>query len=218
MALFVQKYGGTSVGDLEKMKKIARYLKGLAKDNQLVVIVSAMADATDQLIAKAKLITAEVTDSNRFGKEMDMLMAVGEQESAALLAIYLKSEGTKAEALLAGQIGLETDSRHGQAKIIKIAQVDKIKALLGQGAIVVIAGFQGVAAETNNITTLGRGGSDTSAVALAAALQADSCEIYTDVDGVYSVDPRFVPGAKKYQQISYSHMITLAKRRRRSHA
>ena len=204
MALVVQKYGGTSVGDLERIKNAAsRILKTKNQGNQVVVVVSAMAGETDKLIRLARQITPTPNE-----RELDVLVATGEQVSIALLAMTLRAMGTDAKSYLAFQIKLATDSAFGRARIMGI-ESDKILTDLKEGRIVVIAGFQGVD-ESDNITTLGRGGSDTTAVAIAAALKADLCEIYTDVEGVYTTDPNVCPQARKLSKISYDEMLEMA--------
>jgi len=204
MALVVQKYGGTSVGDLERIKNVAsRVLRTKNQGNQVVVVVSAMAGETDKLIRLAKQISSTPNE-----REMDVLVATGEQVSIALLAMTLRAMGTDAKSYLAFQIKLATDSAFGRARIMGI-ESDKILTDLKEGRIVVIAGFQGVD-ESDNITTLGRGGSDTTAVAIAAALKADLCEIYTDVEGVYTTDPNVCPQARKLSKISYDEMLEMA--------
>jgi aspartate kinase len=204
MALVVQKYGGTSVADLERIKNVAsRILRTKNQGNQVVVVVSAMAGETDKLIRLAKQIT--LTPNER---ELDVLVATGEQVSIALLAMTLRAMGTDAKSYLAFQIKLATDSSFGRARIMGI-ESDKILTDLKEGRIVVIAGFQGVD-ESDNITTLGRGGSDTTAVAIAAALKADFCEIYTDVEGVYTTDPNICSQARKLSKISYDEMLEMA--------
>ena len=204
MALVVQKYGGTSVGDLERIKNVAsRILRTKNQGNQVVVVVSAMAGETDKLIRLAKQITSTPNE-----RELDVLVATGEQVSIALLAMTLRAMGTDAKSYLAFQIKLATDSAFGRARIMGI-ESDKILTDLKKGWIVVIAGFQGVD-ESDNITTLGRGGSDTTAVAIAAALKADLCEIYTDVEGVYTTDPNICSQARKLSKISYDEMLEMA--------
>ncbi len=204
MALIVQKFGGTSVGDIERIKNVAKKVKA-ARDagNDVVVVVSAMSGNTDYLINLGKQITP-----NPNKREMDMLVSTGEQISIALLAIALNDIGAKAISFNAMQVGIKTTSDYTKAKILDI-NTERIREALQQGYIVVIAGFQGVD-EKFNITTLGRGGSDTTAVAVAAALKADRCDIYTDVDGVYSADPRIVPNARKYDVITFDEMLELA--------
>ncbi|MCZ6699512.1 MAG: aspartate kinase [Planctomycetota bacterium] len=205
MGLIVQKFGGTSLGDAEKFHGAARKaIRARLKGNHVVVVVSAMSKTTDELIDLAYRITDKPSR-----REMDQLLATGEQVSIALMAMSIHHAGHDAISLTGGQIGLQTDAVFGRARIKEITQRARIESLLGKGSIVIVAGFQGVD-EALNITTLGRGGSDTTAVALAAALGADACEIYTDVDGVYSSDPRIVPQARKLNRIFYDEMLELA--------
>lgn len=204
MGLVVMKFGGSSVATPELIKNVAN--KVIAKKkagNDVVVVVSAMGDTTDNLISLAKQITAQPPE-----REMDMLLSTGEQITIALLSMALNSMHSPAISLTGAQVGIITDSVHTKAKISSI-QGDRILRELSQGKIVVVAGFQGINME-DDITTLGRGGSDTTAVALAAALKADVCEIYTDVNGVYTADPRIVPQARKMNVISYDEMLELA--------
>ncbi|QJR21616.1 Aspartokinase [Brevinematales bacterium NS] len=204
MALIVQKFGGTSVGDIERIKNVAKKVKATRDaGHEVVVVVSAMSGNTDYLINLGKQITP-----NPNKREMDMLVSTGEQISIALLAIALNDIGAKAISFNALQVGIRTTSDYTKAKILDI-DTSRIRKALDEGYIVVLAGFQGVD-ENFNITTLGRGGSDTTAVAVAAALKADRCDIYTDVDGVYSADPRIVPQAKKYDVITFDEMLELA--------
>jgi aspartate kinase len=204
MALIVQKYGGTSVGNTDRIKNVAaRVAKYHAKGDKVVVVVSAMSGMTDNLIRLAKDIMPLPSE-----REMDVLLATGEQQTIALTAIALHSLGIKAASLTGAQAGITTDVVHTKAKIHNIAP-KKVHELLKQGNVVIVAGFQGETPE-GQITTLGRGGSDLTAIALAAALKADLCQIYTDVDGVYTTDPRIVPTAKKLQEISYDEMLELA--------
>ncbi len=204
MALIVQKYGGTSVGSIERIKNVARrVIKARTSGNQVVVVVSAMAGETDRLIGLVHQITDEPPP-----REYDMVVSTGEQVSAGLLATALESMGCRAKALLAYQIPIITDSRHTAARIEKI-NTESILKELKLGYVVVVPGFQGVDKE-GNITTLGRGGSDTSAVALASALKADLCEIYTDVDGIYTTDPSVYEKARKLKKISYDEMLEMA--------
>ena len=204
MALIVQKYGGTSVGDLDRIKNVAqRVIRTKNQGHEIVVVASAMAGETDKLIRLAQAITPAPDD-----RELDVLVSTGEQVSIALLAIMLKSLGCDAKSYLGFQIKIATDSVFGKARITGI-ESDKIRDDLKRGRVVVVAGFQG-ADESDNITTLGRGGSDTSAVAIAAALKADICEIYTDVDGVYTTDPNVYPRARKLSKISYDEMLEMA--------
>jgi aspartate kinase len=204
MALIVQKYGGTSVASLERIQNVAtRVAKTYEKGNDVVVILSAMAGITDELINMASSISQSPDK-----RELDVLLATGEQTTSALLAMTLKSMNYSAQSLMGHQAEVLTDQCHGNARILDI-RADRIKELLDQRHIVVIAGFQGCDPD-GNITTLGRGGSDTSAVAIAAALKADVCEIYTDVDGVYTADPNVCPQARKLHAVSYDEMLNMA--------
>jgi aspartate kinase len=204
MPLVIQKYGGTSVGDIERIKNVAsRVIRTKNEGHQVVVVVSAMAGETDRLIRVAQQIISTPDE-----REMDVLLSTGEQVSIALLAITLKAMGYDAKSYLGFQIKIATDSVFGKARITGI-ESERILNDLKNGRIVVVAGFQG-ADESDNITTLGRGGSDTSAVAVAAALKADVCEIYTDVDGVYTTDPNIYPKARKLSKISYDEMLEMA--------
>ncbi|MDP1564128.1 MAG: aspartate kinase [Pirellulaceae bacterium] len=204
MSLVVQKFGGTSVADCEKILAAARKaIRAQQEGHQVVMVVSAMGKNTDMLVELAGQIT-----ENPPAREMDMLLSTGEQVSVALMAMAIHSLGYKAISLTGGQIGIRTDSSHTKARIRSIS-TERVKQLLDQGYIVIAAGFQGID-EQFNITTLGRGGSDTTAVALAAVLQADQCEIYTDVDGVYTTDPRVLPEARLCAQVSYEEMLELA--------
>jgi len=204
MSLIVQKYGGTSVANLERIQNVAgRVAKTYDRGNEVVVILSAMAGITDDLIHMAGKI-APSPDK----RELDVLLATGEQTTSALLAMALKSMNYPAQSLLGHQAEVLTDQCHGNARILDV-HADRIKELLKQRNIVVVAGFQGCD-PAGNITTLGRGGSDTSAVAIAAALKADVCEIYTDVDGVYTADPNICPQARKLDAISYDEMLNMA--------
>jgi aspartate kinase len=204
MSLIVQKYGGTSVANLERIQNVAgRVAKTYDRGNEVVVILSAMAGITDDLIHMAGKI-AQSPDK----RELDVLLATGEQTTSALLAMALKSMNYPAQSLLGHQAEVLTDQCHGNARILDV-HADRIKELLKQRNIVVVAGFQGCD-PAGNITTLGRGGSDTSAVAIAAALKADVCEIYTDVDGVYTADPNICPQARKLDAISYDEMLNMA--------
>jgi aspartate kinase len=204
MALVVQKYGGTSVGDVDRIRNVAaRVLKTKKEGHDVVVVVSAMSGETDKLIRLAHQTTPSPDE-----REMDVLISTGEQVSIALLAIALKSMGVDAKSYLGFQIKIATDSAFGKARITGI-ESEKVLSDLKKGRIVVIAGFQGID-ESENITTLGRGGSDTTAVAIAAALKADFCEIYTDVDGVYTTDPNVCEKARKLSKISYDEMLEMA--------
>ena len=204
MALIVQKYGGTSVKDAERVMNVARRITDVYKaGNNVVVAVSAQGDTTDDLIEKAKEI-----NPNASKREMDMLLSTGEQISISLLAMAIEKLGYPVVSLTGWQAGVKTDSKHGAARI-KTIDTERLMMELDNRRIVIVAGFQGIN-KYDNITTLGRGGSDTSAVALAAALGADLCEIYTDVDGVYTTDPRICKDAFKLDEISYDEMLELA--------
>jgi len=204
MALVVQKYGGTSVGSVERIRNVAnRIAKTFDTGNEVVVIVSAMSGETNRLVALA----AEVTETPS-EREYDVLVSTGEQVTIALLSMCLQSMGYNARSYLGSQIPMLTDKVHAKARIKRIGD-ENIREDLENGTIVIVAGFQGTDGE-GNITTLGRGGSDTSAVAVAAAMKADVCEIYTDVDGVYTTDPRMVPEARKIEKISYDEMLEMA--------
>jgi aspartate kinase len=203
MALIVQKYGGSSVADAEKIKNVARRVAESATDHQIVVVVSAMGKTTDGLLGLARQITATPDP-----REMDMLLATGEQVTIALLAVALQALGFKARSLTGAQAGLRTDRAHTEARITRIS-AERVRATLDTGAVAVVAGFQGTS-DQDEITTLGRGGSDLTAVALAAALKADVCEIYTDVDGVYTADPNVVPDARKLPRVAYDEMLEMA--------
>jgi aspartate kinase len=205
VALVVQKYGGSSVGDAERIKRVAERIVMAKRDgNDVVVVVSAMGDTTDELIALAQQVSPLPP-----GREMDMLLTSGERISMALLAMAIANLGFQARSFTGSQAGIITDSTHGKARIIDVTP-GRIRTALDEGDIVIVAGFQGVSVESKDITTLGRGGSDTTAVALAAALRADVCEIYTDVEGVYTADPRLVPHARKLERISYEDMLEMA--------
>src|SRR5256885_9979327 len=203
MALIVQKYGGSSVADTEKIKNVARRVAESAAQPQLVVVVSAMGKSTDSLVNLASKITP-----NPDPREVDMLLATGEQVTIALLAMALHGLGLKARSLTGPQAGLRTDRAHTKARITRITP-ERARAALDAGEIVIVAGFQGLS-DADELTTLGRGGSDLTAVALAAALEADVCEIYTDVDGVYTADPNIVPDARKLQRVAYDEMLEMA--------
>src|SRR6478609_4544109 len=201
MGLIVQKFGGTSVANAEKIRTAARRaIRAQQNGNQVVMVVSAMGHQTDVLVDLAKQITDDPS-----GREMDMLLSTGEQVSVALVAMAIHSLGYRGVSLTGAQIGIKTDRVHTKARIRSIS-TERMKKLLDQGNIVVAAGFQGID-DDFNVTTLGRGGSDTTAVALAAVLKATACEIYTDVDGVYTTDPRVVPEARQVRQISYDEML-----------
>ena len=205
MGLIVQKYGGSSVADAEGMKRVANRIVAAKRDgNQVVVVVSAMGDTTDELIDLAKQITPIPA-----GRELDMLLTAGERISMALLAMAITNLGHEARSFTGSQAGVITTSAHGRARIIDVTP-GRIQEALAEGAIAIVAGFQGISQDTKDVTTLGRGGSDTTAVALAAALEADVCEIYTDVDGIFSADPRVVPAARKLKTVTYDEMLELA--------
>jgi len=205
MGLIVQKYGGSSVADAEAMKRVASRIVATKKaGHSVVVVVSAMGDTTDELIDLANQITPLPA-----GRELDMLLTAGERISMALLAMAIKNLGFEALSFTGSQAGVITDSKHGRARIIDVSP-GRIQEALNQDAIAIVAGFQGISQDTKDVTTLGRGGSDTTAVALAAALEADVCEIYTDVDGVFSADPRIVPTARKLKSVTYEEMLELA--------
>lgn len=204
MGLIVQKFGGTSVADIDRIRNVAnRVAKTYDQGNEVIVIVSAMAGVTDSIIKLARQVTAAPEK-----RELDVLLATGEQTTAALLAMTLKSMNYSAKSLLGFQAKVVTDRTYGNARIMDIG-VNRIKDLLKEGNIIIVAGFQGCDLE-GNITTLGRGGSDTSAVAIAAALHANLCEIYTDVDGVYTADPNVCKKAKKISKITYDEMLEMA--------
>ncbi|MGH7389566.1 MAG: aspartate kinase [Candidatus Rokuibacteriota bacterium] len=203
MPLIVQKYGGSSVADAERITSVARRVAEDARGNQVVVVVSAMGKTTDGLVALAAQITPTPDP-----REMDVLLATGEQVTIALLAMALQRLGYKARSFTGPQVGVRTDTAHTRARITRIT-TERVRAALDAGEIAVVAGFQGLS-EHDEITTLGRGGSDLTAVALAAALEADVCEIYTDVDGIYTADPNVVPDARKLARITYDEMLELA--------
>jgi aspartate kinase len=205
MGLIVQKFGGSSVADAEGMKRVAARIVATKKaGNQVVVVVSAMGDTTDELIELANAVTPIPQ-----GRELDMLLTAGERISMAVLAMAINNLGFEALSFTGSQAGVITDSVHGKARIIDVTP-GRIREAIDSGAIAIVAGFQGISQDTKDITTLGRGGSDTTAVALAAALDADVCEIYTDVDGVFSADPRVVPNARKLKTVTYEEMLELA--------
>ncbi len=201
--LIVQKYGGTSLAGAERIQRAARRVAGLRQQGtQMVVVVSAQGDTTDELIEKAREVNPRGS-----AREMDACLSSGEQLSAALMAMALGALGCSAVSLTGWQAGIHTDDRHGGGEILRI-DPERIRRELAAGKVVVVAGFQGISAQ-ENITTLGRGGSDTTAVALAAALHADRCQIYTDVDGVYDRDPRRYPDATRFGRIGYEEMLSL---------
>ncbi|MDP2158545.1 MAG: aspartate kinase [Nitrospirota bacterium] len=204
MALIVQKYGGTSVGNTERIQNVAKRVARTVKEgNQVVVVVSAMSGETDKLIGLANQISAAPAE-----RELDMLLSSGERVTSALTAMAIDALGHKAKSFTGRQAGIVTDAVHTKAKIERI-NGDRIKQALDEGFVVVLAGFQGIT-PTEDVTTLGRGGSDLSAVAIASAIHADLCEIYTDVDGVYTTDPNIVPEARKLEKISYEEMLEFA--------
>ena len=205
MGLIVQKFGGSSVADAESIKRVAaRIVSTKRSGQQVVVVVSAMGDTTDELIDLANQVSPMPN-----GRELDMLLTAGERISMALLAMAISNLGLEARSFTGSQAGIITTSTHGRARVIDVTP-GRIQEALNEGAIAIVAGFQGIAQDTKDITTLGRGGSDTTAVALAAALDADVCEIYTDVDGVFSADPRIVPSARKLRSVTYDEMLELA--------
>ncbi|MBP2670481.1 MAG: lysC [candidate division NC10 bacterium] len=204
MALIVQKFGGTSVGDADRIKNVARRVaQARAGGHDVVVVVSAMAGETDRLIGLAQKMADRPNE-----RELDVILATGEQVSIGLLSLALHGLGQRARSFTGGQVRIQTDDVHTKARIVSI-DGERVRQALADGEIAIVAGFQGVSAE-DEITTLGRGGSDLTAVAMAAALQADVCEIYTDVDGVYTTDPNIVPEARKLDRISYDEMLELA--------
>ena len=206
MALVVQKFGGASLATPEKFLFVAdRIIRERKKGNKMVVVVSAPGDTTDNLIDFAHKITLDPDE-----REMDMLQATGEQQSIALMSMALISRGYKAISFTGGQVGIVTDTKHMQARILKIKGAARIKAALNKGYIVVVAGFQGIAEDDEDITTLGRGGSDLTAVALAKALNADVCEFLKDVEGVYTTNPKLVKEARKIDYLSYDEMLELS--------
>jgi aspartate kinase len=204
MSLLVHKYGGTSVGTIERIHRVAdKVAKAKEEGHSLVVVLSAMSGETDRLITLAHEVT-----KNPDEREMDMLLSTGERVTIALLAMELRGRGLDARSFTGRQVGIITDSAHTKARIARVA-ADRIREALKQGVIPIVAGFQGVN-EQSDVTTLGRGGSDLTAVALAAALKADRCVIYTDVDGIYTADPNIVPAARRLDKISYEEMLELA--------
>jgi aspartate kinase len=204
MALFVQKYGGTSVGSVERIEAVADKVKRFKdQGHDIVVVVSAMSGETNRLIGLAK----DITD-NPDPREYDVLVSTGEQVTISLLSMALKKRGLGAKSYTGGQVRIHTDSSHTKARIQSI-DTSKMRSDLDEGNVIVVAGFQGMD-DDGNITTLGRGGSDTTGVALAAALKADECQIYTDVDGVYTTDPRVVEGARRLDKITFEEMLEMA--------
>jgi aspartate kinase len=205
MGLVVQKYGGSSVADAERIKRVAERIVATRKaGHDVCVVVSAMGDTTDELLDLAQQVSPLPP-----GRELDMLLTAGERISMALLAMAIQNLGASARSFTGSQAGVITDSVHGKARIIDVTP-GRIQQALADGHVAIVAGFQGVSQDTKDITTLGRGGSDTTAVALAAALEAEVCEIYTDVDGVYSADPRMVPNARQLPTLSYEEMLEMA--------
>ena len=205
MSLVVQKYGGSSVADAESVKRVARRIVDTRKaGHEVCVVVSAMGDTTDDLIELAEKVSPLPP-----ARELDMLLTAGERISMAVLAMAIAGLGQEARSFTGSQAGVITDSAHGRARIIDVTP-SRIRAALDEGAIAIVAGFQGVSQDTKDITTLGRGGSDTTAVALAAALDADVCEIYTDVDGIFTADPRIVPNAQQISRITSEEMLEMA--------
>jgi aspartate kinase len=210
MALVVQKYGGTSVGSPERIRAVARRVAAYRRrGDDLVVVVSAMGHTTDKLTRLAGKVTRSERPQDAHPREMDMLLTAGERIAAALLTMAIREEGFEARSFTGSQAAIITDTAHTAARIRKV-RGDPVRKALEDGCIAIVAGFQGVSKPGNEITTLGRGGSDTTAVALAAALKADRCEIFTDVDGVYTADPRRVPGARVIPRISHAEMLEMA--------
>ena len=205
MALIVKKFGGSSVATPDKMRTVVRrVLQGMQEDDRVVLVVSAMGDTTDELVSLARQVT-----SKPYGREMDMLLSTGEQISIALMAMAFKEAGHKAVSFTGAQAGIVTSNAFNKGRILEI-NADRVTEALDEGNIVIVAGFQGMT-DDGDITTLGRGGSDTTAVAVAGAVNADACEIYTDVDGIYTSDPRVVPNARKMEEITYGEMLEMAK-------
>ena len=205
MGIIVQKYGGSSVSDAQSIQRVARRIAETRRSgHEVAVVVSAMGDTTDDLMELAQQVSPDPP-----GRELDMLLTAGERLAMALLAMAIHDLGLEARSYTGSQAGLITDSAHGKARIIDVTP-GRIRSALDEGAIPIVAGFQGVSQDTKDVTTLGRGGSDTTAVALAAALEADVCEIFTDVDGVFTSDPRVVPRASKVDHITYEEMMELA--------
>ena len=205
MSLIVQKSGGSSVSDAAGIQRVARRIVQTQRaGHEVVVVVSAMGDTTDELLDLAAQLTEDAP-----AREMDILLSAGERISMALLAMAIHAEGSSAQSFTGSQAGMFTDSLHGQARIIDVSP-HRVKTAVERGEIAIVAGFQGMSRESNDITTMGRGGSDTTAVALAAALDAEVCEIYTDVDGIYTADPRVVSSARKIEEISSEEMLEMA--------
>ena len=206
MSLIVQKFGGSSVADAEGVKRVARRVVDTQKaGNDVVVVVSAMGDTTDELLDLAAEVTSNVTPS----RELDMLLTAGERISTAILSMAINDLGAKAQSFTGSQAGMITDGVHGSARLVEV-NPERIRESIDAGNIAIVAGFQGVHRQSGDITTLGRGGSDTTAVALAAALKADVCEIYSDVDGVFTADPRIVPTAHKLDTVTSEEMLEMA--------
>lgn len=204
MACYVQKFGGTSVGSLERIQHVAKIIDKVCRDgHQLVVVLSAMSGETNRLTKMAKALSADPDD-----REMDVLLSSGERVTIALMAMMLQSLGIKARSFTGRQVGIVTDGAHTKARVSRV-ETKRVLAALRDGVVPIVAGFQGIN-EASDVTTLGRGGSDLTAVVLAAALKADTCFIYTDVDGVYTADPRLVPSARRLEKISYEEMLELA--------
>ena len=204
MALLVQKFGGTSIGSLERIQAVAHLIEHTAREgHQLVVVLSAMSGETDRLLQLAREVSQDPDE-----REVDMLLSSGERVTIALMAMTLGGRGVKARSFTGRQVGIVTDSSHTKARIARIT-ADRVKHVLAEGIIPIVAGFQGIS-ESSDVTTLGRGGSDLTAVALAAALKADRCVIYTDVDGVYTADPNIIPNARRLEKVSYEEMLELA--------
>jgi len=206
--IVIQKYGGSSLATPDRIKDVARYIHGIAKSKKVIVVVSAMGNETDSLKNEARKVAGDTLSSS--DPELDKLLATGEVKSASLMSMAIRSLGQQAVSLSCFQIRLETDSTYGRAKIKGIRNIEIIEELLDQDKVVVVAGFQGVAEGGDEIVTLGEGGSDLTTVALAARLKTNYCEIYTDVDGVYTIDPRIVPRAKRFPEITYSPMLQLS--------
>ena len=205
MALVVQKYGGSSVGDAERIRRVAeRIVETKRQGNDVVVVVSAMGDTTDDLLDLARQVCPSPPP-----RELDMLLTAGERISNALVAMAIESLGAQARSFTGSQAGVITTGTHGNAKIIDVTP-GRLRSALDEGQIVLVAGFQGVSQDSKDVTTLGRGGSDTTAVALAAALDADVCEIYTDVDGIFTADPRIVPNARRLDTVTFEEMLEMA--------
>ena len=205
MALIVQKYGGSSVSDAESIKRVAKLIAEAKRaGNDVVVVVAAMGDTTDELIDLAQQITPLPPQ-----REMDILLTAGERISMSLIAMAITNLGVRAKSFTGQQAGVITDAVHGKARIVDVVPT-RVRETIEKGQVAIVAGFQGVTEHTNDVTTLGRGGSDTTAVALAAGLGADVCEIYSDVDGVFTADPRIVPTARKIHRVTYEEMLDLA--------